>query len=356
MLGLTAAVALVIVWKAAGSSGSSPGGSVGGYWSTSCVTGDERTLVAGGDHAALIDLSSGKIVDRIPAMVKAIGCSQSQALVVGYDKAWALPEKTELTQVPVVNGDVIGLGPGGEWISAVRKTSGGRWKGPPTLFVAGKGEARQTDLPPARFGKIGAARPLPTADTFAVRLGNLVEDGRLVVACGWQPSQSGGVYEDVPWGFFAVDLKTGEAAALTLPLKSDPALNQNWLQKIAASPDAMHLVVAAHDGTQIAVAQFDQGANAPSRVTQLPAQGSVSAVAISDDGTWVAVGSESRGRDAKAVAWVINQAGKTIWSGEFEKTIVGLHFLLDDSLIVASAEAVAVRVALPAGTEKWRTP
>ena len=323
---------------------------MGGYWSVSCVTSDDRFLAAGGDHAVLIELATGKQVDQISSMVKAVGCSEKAAIVVGYDEAWTLPGKADLTPVPVVNGTAIGLNPKGEWVSTVRKTVAGKWKGSPTLFV---GATRQTELPPSRFGLIAEARQRPTPDSFAVRFGNLIEDGRLVVACGWEPSTPA---EDTPWGFFAVDLQTGEAAPLTLPLKSDAALNQQWLQKIAASPDGMHLVVAAHDGGQVTVAQFDQGANLATRRTQRPAKGSVSAVAISDNGTLVAVGTESRGTDAPALAWVIDQTGKTIWSAEFPKTIVGLHFLGDNSLIVAGAEAKAVRVTLPAGTEAWRTP
>jgi len=59
-----------------------------------------------------------------------------------------------------------------------------------SVFVTGKGKPRRTDLLPERFGRVGAARHLATADTFAVRFGNLLRDGRLVLAAGWQPSQN----------------------------------------------------------------------------------------------------------------------------------------------------------------------
>lgn len=328
---------------------------MGGYWSFSCVTDDDRYLAAAGDHAALIDLTSGKSVERLSGMIKALGCTRSQVIVVGYDHSWTLPGKTE-APAPVLSGDVIGLSPKSEWISVGRKTVGGKWKGPPTLFVAAGGTKQQTDLPPQRFGAIGVARERPTADSFAVRFGNLIEDGRLVVSAGWEPSASAGTFEEVPWGFFAIDLHSGEATPLTLPLKSDPGLNQHWLQKLAATPDGMHLAIAAHDGQSVTVAQFDQGANVASRTTRQPSKGSVSAVAISDDGSFVAIGTETRGSDAPAQAWVVNLAGKTIWTSPFQKTVIGLHFLGDNSLIVAAAEAKAVRVALPAGVETWRTP
>ncbi|TMB54882.1 MAG: hypothetical protein E6J47_07500 [Chloroflexi bacterium] len=160
--------------------------------------------------------------------------------------------------------------------------------------------------------------------------------------------------EDVPWAFFALDLGTGDAAPLTLPLESTAAMNQNLLQRIAATPDAAHLVVAVHDGEQMSIAQFDQGARRPSQVTSLAAQGSPSAAAISADGAFVAVGSETRGRDAPGKVWVIDRAGKTVWTAEFEKTVAGAHFLSDGSLVVAAGEVKAVKVALPAGTETWR--
>jgi len=211
------------------------------------------------------------------------------------------------------------------------------------------------DLLPERFGSVGAARQLPTADTFAVRFGNVLQDGRLLLAAGWQPSRSGNAVEAVPWGFFAFDLRNGEASPLTPPLESDGAINQALVQKIAATPDAAQLVVATHDGQQLSVGRFERGSDRPSRVTALAAKRSPSAAAIARDGAFVAVGTETRGRDAPGKAWVIDREGKPIWTGEFRKTVAGVHFLPDGSLLVVAAEAKAVRVALPAGTEKWRT-
>ena len=335
-------------------SGSSRGGGARGYWSESCLSGDGRYLLAGGDHAGLVDLTTGKIVERVPGMVKAVGCDGTGGVVVGYVTAVRLPGKAA-TPAPPLSGDrVLARAPGGAWISEGRRISGGRWRGPASVFVLEKGSSRPMDLLPARFGAVGAARPLPTPDSFAVRFGNLLRDGRLVLAAGWQPSRSGRVVEDVPWAFFALDLGTGEAAPLTLPLDSTAAMNQNLLQTIAATPDAAHLVLAVHDGEQMSVAQFDQGARRASQVTSLAAQGSPSAAAISDDGAFVAVGSETRGRDAPGKVWVIDRAGKTVWTAEFEKTVAGVHFLSDGSLVVVAGEVKAVKVALPAGAETWR--
>ena len=142
---------------------------------------------------------------------------------------------------------------------------------------------------------------------------------------------------------------------MTLPLKSDASLNQEWLQKIASAPDGMHLLVAAHDGKQLAIAQYDQGANVQTHLTLLPAKGSPSAAAVSDSGSLIAVGTEARGADAPAQAWLINQAGAVVWTRQFPKTIVGLHFVSDGSLVIATAGAEALKVSA-AGTEVWRTP
>ncbi len=333
----------------------SPGSGVNGYWSESCLSGDGRYLLAGGDHAALVDLSTGKIVERAPGMVKAVGCEEGGGVVVGYVAAVRLPGKTPVTPVPSLSGDgVLARTPDGAWISEGRRISGGKWRGPASIFVLETGASRSIDLLPERFGSVGAARHLATADSFAVWFGNLLADGRLVLAAGWQPSSSLGVFEDVPWGFFALSPRTGEASPLTLPLHSDAAFNQHWLQRIAATPDGAHLVVAEHDGKQMSVGQFEQGAKLPSRVTSLAAAGSPSAVAISTDGALVAVGSEYRGSDAPAKAWAIDRAGKSVWTGEFQKTVAGVHFLADGSLLVVAGEAKAVKVALPAGTEQWR--
>ena len=43
-----------------------------------------------------------------------------------------------------------------------------------------------------------------------------------------------------------------------------------------------------------------------------------------------------------------------MWTAEFEKTVAGVHFLSDGSLVVVAGEVKAVKVALPAGTETWR--
>ena len=327
-----------------------------GYWNASCVTGDGKYLGAGGDHAVLIELSSGKVVEQLKSRVKAIGCDETSVQVLGYDGAWRLPGKEPLAPAPEPSGDVLAVTPEGAWVSWSRTVTARKWRGPAALFVTSKAETKRLELLPALFGKVGEAKALATPDTFAVRLGTLLDDGRLLAAAGWQPSQNGAAVEAVPWGFFAVSLATGEATPLSLPLPSDPAINQNWVQKIASTPDASDLVIATHDGSHLAVGQYAQGSNAATRVTKLESKGAASAVAIALNGARVAVGSESRGRDSPARAWVLDETGQTVWTSQFDKTIVGLHFLADGALVVTSAEAKAVRVSLPAGAVLWRTP
>ena len=90
----------------------SPGSEANGYWSKSCVSGDGRYLLAGGDHAALVDLSTGRIVERAPGMVKAVGCEEGGGVVVGYLAAVRLPGKTPVSPVPSLSGDgVLARGP-----------------------------------------------------------------------------------------------------------------------------------------------------------------------------------------------------------------------------------------------------
>jgi hypothetical protein len=346
---------LPLLWLTLGVS-CSPGRSSNGYWSESCVSGDGRYLLAGGDGAALVDLRTGSVVERVPGMVKAVGCGEGGGVVVGYDIAFRLPGKTPVAPVPAPGGDtVLALGRDGAWVSEGRRTSGGKWRGPASVFVTGNGKSRMTELLPGRFGSVGAARQLATVDSFAVRFGTLLGDGRLLLATGWQPSQSGGVYEDVPWGFFALDLKSGEASPLTQSLHSDAVFNQSWIQRISATPDGGRLAIAAHDGRQLSVGWFEQGAGRPSWVASLAAQGSPSAVTISVDGELVAVGTETRGRETPGKAWVIGPGGRVVWTGEFEGTVAGLHFTNDGSLVIVTARSKAVDVSLPAGTEKWHT-
>jgi hypothetical protein len=329
-------------WMACGAS-PSPSGSGAGYWNESCLSGDGRFLLAGGDHAALVDTATATIVERRPGMVRAVGCDATGGVVVGLETAVRLPGQTT-TPVPSIPGDrVLARTPQGAWISGGRTVSGGRWRGPATLYATPRQDGR-ADLLPERFGAVGAARRLPTPDTFAVRFGSLLGDRRVLLAVGWQPSQNTGHVEDLPWGFFAWDLDRAEASPLTKPLRSDARLNQAWVQRIAATPDAAHLVVATHDGERLSIAWFERDASRPSRVVSLASRGAASALALRKDGTLLAVGSESRGREAPAQAWLLDASGKVAWSASFEKTVAGAHFLPEGSLIVAAGEAKAVKV------------
>jgi hypothetical protein len=333
-------------WGMACGASPSPSGSRAGYWNESCLSGDGRFLLAGGDHAALVDTATGTIVERRPGAVRAVGCDGTGGVVAGHETAVRLPGQTT-TPVPTIPGDrVLARTPQGAWISGGRTISGGRWRGPASLYVTPRQDGR-ADLLPERFGAVGAARRLPTPDTFAVRFGSLLGDGRVLLAAGWQPSQNSGDVEDVPWGFFGWDLQKGEAWPLTRPLASDARLNQAWVQRIAATPDAAHLVIATHDGERLSIGWFERDASRPSRVVSLASKGAASALALRKDGTLLALGSESRGRESPAQAWLLDAAGRVAWNGSFEKTVAGVHFLPDGSMIVAAGEAKAVRVKAP---------
>jgi hypothetical protein len=158
--------------------------------------------------------------------------------------------------------------------------------------------------------------------------------------------------EDVPWGFFAWDPKAGTASPLTGALRSDAAFNQAWFQRIAATRDGSRMVAAVHDGKQVSVGWFERAAERAARVVALAAEGGPSALAISDDGAFVAVASESRGSEAPAHVWLLDARGAIAWTGSFTKTVAGLHFLPDRSLLIAAGEAKAVKVPLPAPTPR----
>jgi endonuclease YncB( thermonuclease family) len=316
-----------------------------GYWDATCVSGDGRYLLAGGDHAALVDAASGAVVERRAGMVKAVGCDGAGGVVVGYGTAFRLPGGAAVPAPTIAGDSVVATTPGGAWISSARTISGGQWRGPASVHVAPPGD--RTELLPALFGPIGAARALPLPDGFAVRFGPLLGDGRLLLSAGWQPSRSRGSVEDVPWAFFAWDFGAHVATALTRPLASDPAVNQSIVQRIAATPDAAVLVVAAHDGKRVTVARYARDADRASRVVSLASAGAASALAVSADGALVAVGSESRGREAPGQAWLLDAAGATVWTATFVKTVAGVHFLPDGSLVVAAGEGRVVKVPRP---------
>ena len=50
---------------------------------------------------------------------------------------------------------------------------------------------------------------------------------------------------------------------------------------------------------------------------------------------------------------MIDRDGQVVWTGAFEGTAAGVHFLNGGSLVVVTAQAKAVKVSLPTGTEKW---
>lgn len=328
-----------------------------GYWNSSCVTGDGKVLVAGGDHLSVIDADTGKVLEKHASQVKALGCEQTAGRVVAYDGEWRFPGKKEIKPAADPPGTAVGLTPQGQWISWDRTNAGRGWRGPTRIYGTMSGsEPKRLELVPAMFGKVGEGKQLPLPDSFAMRPSGLLDDGRLVVAAGWQPSQAGGVFEDVPWGVFAVNLGTALAVSITLPLRTDAAFNQSWMQKVAVTPDAQSLAVATHDGKQLHVASYAGGADSAGRVTHLDAPGGPNAIAIAPQGRWIAVGTEGRGKGSPAMALVIDEAGKVIWRAEFEKSVTGVHFLPDGSLIATSAGTNAVRVALPEGKELWRSP
>jgi len=283
-------------------------------------------------------------------MVKAVACDREGGIVVGYSSSFRLPGQASVA-TPAVSGDtVLGRRPNGAWISSARTIAGGRWRGPARIFLNRNG----TDLGPERFGGVGRARTLSIADSFAVRFGNLLADGRVLLAAGWQPSQSPSRVENMPWAFFAWDFVTATASPMTAAIESTATVNQNRVQAIAGSADGAHLVVATHDGETLYVARFEAGASRPARLVMLRSPGAASALAVSGDGETIAIGSESRGRDSPAHAWLIDAAGKVAWSSAFEKTVIGVHFVPGPILVVAGAEARAGRVPLPPATATGR--
>ena len=175
-----------------------------GYWSATCVSADGRYLLAGGDHAALVDTATGAVVERKPGMVKAVGCDATGGIVVGYSGAFRLPGGAA-APVPEISGDgVLATTPAGAWISTAR-----------TICRRAVARSRVDRRPAGRRPRRPRARALRRRgrradavppDGFAVRFGTLLADGRVLMAAGWQPSRSPGRVEPVPWGFFAWDL------------------------------------------------------------------------------------------------------------------------------------------------------
>lgn len=348
---------LALLWLTRGLS--LPSASSSGYWSQACVTSDESLLVAGGQSFAVLDLSSGAIVGRGDEYVHAAVCEGPRAVVLGYSSTWTWPGGTRGPESQAA-GEELGLACGdGTRVWTSRASRSGRISGPLVLSVERGAERRGYDLGPEAFGEVGRAKALPTPDSFRMwptrqGRGATGPEARLLLAAGWQPGRSFSTIEPLPWGFFAVDPATGGVQALLMPIVSDPALNLVRRPALGASEDGATLALATSEGTDGVLAVFRPPATVPSARVQLAGWDEIMRLAVAPDGTRVAVASAFRGDERPAHLAVFDASdGRRLWSADVGANVYGLALLRDGSLVWASSEREAARVALPQGRELW---
>ena len=200
--------------------------------------------------------------------------------------------------------------------------SGGKWRGPASVFVTEQGGRRLINCCPSGFGgwERRGISPPPTASRSGSE--GCCGTAGWCSAAGWQPSQSGGVYEDMPWGFFALDLKSGEASPLTrrsTPTRCSTRTGSRGSRRRPTAPTwwwpsttaRAYRSAGSRRGRPAVGGRFAGGRGSPRTVT-LSARRGVRGR-----------GSETRGRDAPGKAWVIGREGKTVWTGDLRGTSRG---------------------------------
>lgn len=349
---------LALLWLARGPA--LPRLSSSGYWSQACVTSDEALLAAGGESFAVLDLSSGAIVGQGDGYVHAVACEGPRAVVLGYSATWTWPGGASGPEAPAIGDELALAFEDGSRVWTSRASRSGRISGPLVLFRDRGSERQSHDLGPKEFGEVGRARSLPTPDSFRMwprRQGRAAgsPETRLLLAAGWEPSRSFSSVEPLPWGFFAVDPASGGVQALLQPIVSDASLNLVRRPALDASDDLATLALATSDGTDGTLALFRPPATAPSLRVPLPGWDEVMRLAVSRDGSRIAVASAFRGDDRPARVAVFDaRDGRSLWSAEVGANVYGLALLRDGSLVWASSAREAARVALPEGRELWR--
>ena len=324
------------------------------YWTHGCVTGDEAMLVVGGDEAASIDLSTGAALETTPLFVEAVSCGAKAGVAyASSEDAVRFPSGERGATDESSTMDLVGTTRDGALVHFSRETDGkGRprkfaraWQGAPGVA----GEA--LELAPALFGEVGSAHsPMPSA--FINKVGNLLPDGRLVLAAGWIPNRSGDDVEAAPWGVFAIDLNAGEVTPLTGTLTCSPKLDTSLLWKVAASRDGQRVAAAFRGDGRTRVAVFE-GEEALFTAELTDAR-EPTALEFSPEGDRLAVATLDDSGGVGKLTWLDVATGAPAWtSGELAGTVHFLQHLSDGSLVFITSKRMVARVGRD-GVSRWK--
>jgi outer membrane protein assembly factor BamB len=325
------------------------------YWDHGCVTGDEKTLIAGGDESASVDLSTGAILKTVPMYVETVACGASggTAYAASEDMVRFPAGERGPADEPSAR-DVVGMRSDGALVHYSRDTDNkARPRAWAQVSVGAPGHAGEPlALDAKRFGEVGAAQA-PVPSSFLNRLGGLMHDGRLLLGAGWQPNRSGGTVDPAAWGIFAVDPGTKSVTRLSPKLEASAALDTLLLWNLAASRDGK-VVAAAFRGNEgtTRVGAWDSehllftvdiaNAREPTAVSFSPEADQLAVATLSDDGS-----------QGKVTCFDVT-TGQVAWATPvFEGHVYFLQHLSDGSLVFMTSKRVVSRLSRE-GVPRWK--
>lgn len=241
------------------------------YWTRGCLTPDGRMLGAVGDEAVLMDLQTRDIQRQIDGYFDDVVCLPNGAVVaLSYDdEAIWLTEDKSVQRAG--SWGVAGPISDTEIVTHNRSTTGSgtdtEFDGPMEVVIETLGEnARASEpfdlLPPLFAGvtEYGAGEEPSDfeIDAFHTVPGNLLEDGRLVVAAGFPHSSDYG--QPRRWGLFAVDLERRTVEPLGEPRANEEELESPPVPLSATSDGRVFAGIfdrIGEDPAKMMVAQTD---------------------------------------------------------------------------------------------------
>ncbi len=356
---------LVTWWLAAAPvccllSGTGTGSGGSHYWTHGCVSANQAVLGAVGDEAAQVDLETGEIRQQEVAYFDEVLCMPDGAVIALARRGlFSIKEAAWLEKWDKAAGrwQVVGPLPDHQVVTYYRRILTGsdgdfqRYDGPLTLTVSTLGrvstEQETVELPPELFPELGEG----TVNYFLTQAVRILADERVLVVAGFRPDFSFGQVEPLPWGFFTVDLTTGNVASLGPTRTGDDILNLRLQRKVAATPDGQIQALALIDELNQQGYVIGLRADTPEETFRTPIEAArqVNQLALTQTGELAAVVFDN------VELYVLEgQTGQILWQAETgDDSINHIEFLDDDSLVIMTANRTTSRREGQTGQVVW---
>lgn len=332
------------------------------YWTHGCVSADQTILGAVGDEAAQVELANGETRQQTVAYFDEVVClPDGEVIALGRRGLFSIKEGEWLEKWERATGQWRLVGPlsDRQVVTYYRHTltdADGdfqRYEGPLTLTISGLGQANDErqpiELPPERFPELGEGE-VDYFLTYAVRI---LADERVLVVAGFRPAFSMGQVEPLPWGFFTVDLSSGEVSPLGPIRTGNDILNLRLQRQIAATPNGESQALAVIDELNRQGHVIGLRTDTPQETFRTTIDGArqVNHLALNRTGQLAAVVF-----DNVALYVLAGQSGQILWQTETGgEAINHIEFLDDDSLVIMTADRTASRKQGQTGQLIWES-